>query len=149
MIYNTSRNGYEFIKSFEGCSLTPYTCPSGYKTIGYGHVLKSHDNIEQIDKEQAELLLQSDIEACEAAVLRLINVPLFQHQFDMLVSFTFNLGAGALQRSALRSKINRSEHDAVPDELERWVYGGGVVLPGLIRRRIAEGNVYSRGYNIA
>jgi len=75
-------------------------------------------------------------------VLRLITVPLTQGQFDALVSFTFNLGAGALQRSTLRRKINREEHADVHAELMKWVWAGGRKLKGLVRSRVAEANHY-------
>lgn len=64
-------------------------------------------------------------------------------QFDALVSFTFNLGAGALQRSSLRKKVNWGEHDDVPVELMKWVLSAGRKLPGLMRRRQVEGALYS------
>lgn len=80
----------------------------------------------------------------ERAVLRLISVPLTDGQFDALVSFTFNLGAGALQRSTLRRKVNREEHEDVPAEFLRWVWAGGRKLNGLIRRRRAEATLYQR-----
>lgn len=74
--------------------------------------------------------------------LRLIEVPLTDDQYDTLVSFTFNLGAGALQRSTLRRKVNREEHAEVPAQLMRWVWAGGRILPGLKKRRAAEAKVY-------
>lgn len=75
-------------------------------------------------------------------MLRLISVPLTDGQFDALVSFTFNLGAGALQRSTLRLKVNRGEHDGVPAELMKWVWAAGKTLPGLVRRRRLESILY-------
>ena len=77
------------------------------------------------------------------AVLRLIRVPLEDGRFGALCSFTFNLGAGALQRSTLRRRVNREEHEAVPRELRRWVWAGGRKLKGLIRRREAEAALYA------
>jgi lysozyme len=65
-------------------------------------------------------------------------VPLTDGQFDALVSFTFNLGSGALQRSTLRRKVNREEHDEVPEQFMRWVWAGGRKLRGLMRRREKE-----------
>ena len=76
-------------------------------------------------------------------MLRLIQVPLEDGQFDAICSFTFNLGAGALQRSTLRRKANREEHGAVPREFRRWVWAGGRKLKGLIRRREAEAELYA------
>lgn len=75
-------------------------------------------------------------------MLRLIAVPLTDGQFDGLVSFTFNLGAGALQRSTMRRKLNRGEQDGIPAELMKWVWAGGQKLTGLVRRRKAEGLAY-------
>ena len=80
-------------------------------------------------------------------MLRLIRVPLEDGQFDALSSFAFNLGGGALQRSTLRRKVNREEHDAVPDEFRRWVWAGGRKLKGLVRRRAAEAALYAAGWN--
>ena len=76
-------------------------------------------------------------------MLRLISVPLTDGQFDALVSFTFNLGAGALQRSTLRRKVNRGEHEDVPAELIKWVWSNDKRLRGLIIRRRAEAFAYS------
>ena len=70
--------GLNLIKQFEGFSPTIYTCPAKYPTIGYGHVVKSHEQLANgIDKQQAEALLHRDVQTAERAVLRLINVPLF------------------------------------------------------------------------
>ena len=105
---NITPNGLDLIKRFEGFSQTVYFCPAGYPTIGYGHVVKDDEDFsEGIDEAEAEELLRQDTMIAERAVLRLINVPLTDGQFDALVSFTFNLGGGALQRSTLRRKINR------------------------------------------
>ncbi|NET71560.1 MAG: lysozyme [Sphaerospermopsis sp. SIO1G2] len=97
-----------------------------------------------ISREAGEALLIKDVQAAERAVLRLIDVPLTDGQFDALVSFTFNLGGGALQRSTLRRKVNREEHQEVPVQFMRWVWAGGRKLRGLIRRREAEIEEYNR-----
>jgi GH24 family phage-related lysozyme (muramidase) len=96
-----------------------------------------------VTEDEAEALLRRDIGLVERAVLRLIAVPLADGQFDALVSFTFNLGAGALQRSTLRRKVNREEHTEVPAEFERWIWGGGHKLNGLVLRRKMEGRRYA------
>lgn len=95
-----------------------------------------------ISYEAATALLIKDVQSAERAVLRLIRVPLTDGQFDALVSFTFNLGSGALQRSTLRRKVNREEHTQVPTQLMRWVWAGGRKLRGLVRRREAEIQLY-------
>ena len=137
----TSDYGIALIKHFEGFSAMPYRCPAGYYTIGYGHVLKKNSPTH-VNEAQAENVLRDDVRIAESAVVRLIHRALLQHQFDALVSFTFNLGAGALQRSQLRRVVNRGEDAAVPVQLARWVYAGGRKLPGLLKRRAAEGNMY-------
>jgi lysozyme len=140
-----TQDGLDLIKRFEGFSPTVYICPAGYPTIGYGHLVREHelDRYEQgITEQEAEDLLRRDVKVAERAVLRLIDVPLTDGQYDALVSFTFNLGAGALQRSTLRRKVNREEHADVPAQLMRWVWAGGRRLQGLIRRREAEVLLY-------
>jgi lysozyme len=139
----TSQNGINLIKQFEGFEPEIYQDAAGYATIGYGHlILPGEDFSQGITRIEARRLLQQDVRVAEAAVMRLIHQPLRQPQFDALVSFTFNLGSGALQRSTLRRKINRAEHQAVPYELLRWVWAGGRKLRGLVRRRRAEGVLY-------
>lgn len=138
--------GIDLIKQFEGFWPTVYICPAGYPTIGYGHVVKPHERerfAKGITAEQAEALLRQDVESAERAVLRLITVPLTDGQFDALVSFTFNLGAGALQRSTLRRRVNRGDHAAVPAEFGKWVWAGGRKLQGLVRRREVEATLYA------
>jgi lysozyme len=139
-----TQDGINLIKRFEGFSSTVYFCPAGYPTIGYGHVVKKGEDFSAgITQDEAEELLRIDAQIAERAVLRLITVPLTDGQFDALVSFTYNLGSGALQRSTLRRVINRQSHSKVPNQLMRWVWAGGRKLRGLIRRREAEGIVYS------
>lgn len=138
--------GLDLIKRFEGFSPTIYICPAGYPTIGYGHVVVAHEQDQfatGITQAEATELLRKDVRIAERAVLRLISVPLTDGQFDALVSFTFNLGAGALQRSTLRLKANRGEHESVPAELMKWVWAAGKRMPGLVRRRKAEALTYS------
>ncbi|MEM2124985.1 MAG: lysozyme [Candidatus Methanosuratincola sp.] len=138
----TSPLAIKLIKHFEGLRLKPYLCPAGYTTIGYGHVLSSGESIQSLTEAEAEALLLTDITRAERAVLRLITVPLTPSQFDSLVDFVFNLGAGALQRSTLRQKINRQEHEDVPNEFLRWVYAGGKRLNGLVKRRTFDALLY-------
>ena len=133
--------GLNLIKRFEGFSPTIYLCPAGYPTIGFGHVMLAHEKDQfaaGITPTQATELLRKDVRIAERAVLRLFSVPLTDGQFDALVSFSFNLGAGALQRSTLRRKVNRGEHESVPAELMKWVWAAGMRLAGLVRRRKME-----------
>lgn len=141
-----TKDGLNLIKHFEGFEPEIYLDAAGLPTIGYGHLIRKggHKMFENgINESAAEALLAKDVWSAENSVLRLIRVPLTDGQFDALVSFTFNLGGGALQRSTLRRKINREEHDEIPRELMRWVWAGGRKLRGLIRRRAAEAALYT------
>lgn len=140
-----TENGLKLIKRCEKLALKPYICPAGYPTIGYGHVIKPNEAepfANGITEQQAEALLAADVGVAERAVLRLITVPLTDGQFDALVSFTFNLGGGALQRSTLRRKANRGDHEDVPHEFIKWVWAGGRKLNGLKKRRSWEAALY-------
>lgn len=141
-----TQEGLNLIKRFEGFEPEIYLDAAGLPTIGYGHLIRKgeHKMFENgISQAAGEALLIKDVLLAEQAVCRLISVPLTNGQFDALVSFTFNLGSGALQRSTLRRKVNREEHEDVPAEFMRWVWAGGKKLKGLIRRREAEIALYS------
>ncbi|MGB1539350.1 MAG: lysozyme [Rickettsiales bacterium] len=143
MIRTINQEGVSLIKYFEGFSPAVYLDAAGLATIGYGHLLRKNEVYEgEITQRQAEILLQQDLGVAQRAVQRLVHVPLTDNQFAALVSFAFNLGAGALQRSTLRHKVNREEHGEVPAEFKRWVWAGGKRLAGLIRRREAEAVLY-------
>ncbi len=140
-----TQHGLNLIKQFEGFSSRIYLDAAGLPTIGYGHLLRAGETEmfkRGITEPVAQALLIKDVLHAEQAVLRLITVPLTNGQFDALVSFTFNLGSSALQRSTLRRKVNREEHADVPAELTKWVWAGGKKLKGLIRRRRSEENCY-------
>jgi len=137
--------GLDLVKKFEGFYADKYVCPAGFLTIGYGHLWKI-GMPETCTEEQAEEWLAEDLVDAEKSVKRLISLPLTQHQFDALVSFTFNCGGGALQRSTLRSKLNRGEYENAADEFKKWVWGGGRKLPGLVLRRQAEHYLFELDY---
>lgn len=141
-----TQEGLNLIKHFEGFEPEIYLDAAGLPTIGYGHLIRpggEHKMFENgISEPAAQALLAKDVWSAERSVLRLISVPLTDGQFDALVSFTFNLGGGALQRSTLRRKVNREEHEEVPREFMRWVWAGGRKLKGLVRRRFAEAELY-------
>jgi lysozyme len=137
----TNTYGTEIIKHFEGFSHTPYLCPAGYLTIGYGHLIKTGESFSEISKQEAESLLQKDLAVSENAVKKLIAAPLNENQFSSLVSFTFNLGSGALQASTLRAKINRGDFN-IENEFLKWVFANGKKLKGLIKRRNLEAQLF-------
>lgn len=138
-----SPQGLALIERYEGFSTHAYICPAGVLTIGYGHVLLPYESYpDGINAERARLLLIGDISKAESAIARFINVSLTQAQFDALTSFTYNVGAAALQRSTLRQVINRAEHAQAPRQFLRWVRSNGRILAGLVARRQAEAALY-------
>ena len=142
-----NERGIEIVKSFEGISLEPYLCAGGVNSVGYGATVGSDGrpidlDMGAISEDEAEALLVRDLETSEGWVSRLIKTALSENQYSALVSFTFNLGAGSLQRSTLRMKLNRSEFQSAADEFPKWRMAGGRVLAGLVRRRAAERKLF-------
>lgn len=137
----TGRDGIELIRHFEGCRFDAYLCPAGVWTIGYGHTADVKEG-DSIDQEAAEAFLIEDLETFERDVTNFVKVPLTQQQFDALVSWTFNLGAGNLAESTLLRKLNNYQYAEVPEQMMRWVRAGGQVLDGLVRRRAAEAALF-------
>ena len=135
------------LKKFEGCKLTAYRCPANVCTIGYGHTTAagapSVSDGMKITQQQADDILSRDLVKFETAVYNMVQQPLNQNQFDVLVDFAYNAGAGALKSSTLLKKVNAGNFNEVPAELMKWTKGkipgkGMQVLPGLLRRRQAE-----------
>lgn len=138
-----NEKGFYLIKYYEGFSDKVYICPAGFRTIGYGHKLLDKENYEYINKHDAEKLLIKDLEIAESGVRRYVTPEIGENQFSALVSFTYNLGVGTLQRSTLRQKINYDSClDEIYNEFVRWIYCNGVKVKGLIYRRRDEANLY-------
>lgn len=129
--------GLDLIKRFEGVRYRAYQDAVGVWTIGYGHTSTARPGMT-ISPTQAEELLRQDVERFEAAVERLVRVPLTQSEFDALVSFTFNVGEGALRSSTLLRLLHAGSIQAAADQFLRWTHAGGRELAGLVRRREAE-----------
>ena len=142
----TSERGLALIQEFEGLRLKAYTCPAGILTIGYGHTSAAGAPTVTpgmtIDKGVAHEILRSDLERFERGVNGLVKVELTKNQFDVLVSFAYNCGLGSLKKSTLLKRVNAKRFDDVPAELMKWTRGGGKVLPGLVRRRRAEAEMW-------
>lgn len=139
--------GLDLVKKFEEFSSEAYLCPAGVWTIGYGHTAGVHPG-QTMTKKEAEDVLRQDLAESATDVERLITVPLTGNQFSALVSFAFNVGAGNLQSSTLRRKLDVSNYEAVPSELNRWVKATDPVtkekktMRGLVRRRAAEAELW-------
>ena len=134
-----SATGMELLKRSEGFRNRVYLDVAGLPTIGYGHRLLHSDSFPNgIDEPQAANLLTCDVRDAEQAVGRLVKVPLTQGQFDALVDFTFNLGAGRLATSTLLKSLNAGRYDDAAEQLLRWDHAGSQEIAALKARREAE-----------
>lgn len=140
--------GLRLIKSFEGFEPKWYRDPVGIWTIGFGHTdaagAPKHATSKGLvlSDEAATEILANDLGQYAAAVERAVRVPLNDNQFAALVSFTYNVGAGAFAKSTLVKKLNAGNYGAVRSELAKWNKAGGKVLKGLTRRRAAEADLF-------
>jgi lysozyme len=151
---NVSPKAIEMIKHHEGVRFKPYQCPAKLWTIGVGHVLYPNqikillsergayalhpDDNRTFTKEEVDGILRADLDRFERGVERFCPVPLTQGMFDGLVSFSFNVGLGTLQRSTLRQKLLRGDKEGAAEELLKYCMAAGKVLRGLQNRRIDE-----------
>jgi lysozyme len=136
---------YAFIclKEFEGFRAEAYQCPGGVWTIGYGHT-KGVKKGQRITEEDASRLLVKDVEYFEQFLAKEpYEEDLTQGQWDALTDFLFNLGPGNFLSSTLRKKLLRDIDDStIPDEFRRWNKSKGKVLPGLVKRREWEAQMF-------
>jgi len=132
-----SQEGISLIKKFEGCEYNAYKCAADVLTIGYGHT-KGVKEGDLVTQQEAENLLTKDLEGFEESVIEAVDMPMSQHQFDALVSWTFNLGPSNLNSSTMLKVLNKGDYEDVPAQIKRWNKAGGKVLEGLTRRREAE-----------
>lgn len=143
--------GIALIKEFEGFRAKLYNDSAGHCTIGYGTLVhrgscngsEPAEYLAGISKERATDLLLQKVRQFEDAINDSVIVTLNQSQFDALVSFVYNIGAGAFRRSTLLRKVNANPAEqGIRAEFLRWVRAGGRVLPGLVSRRERESEVY-------
>jgi len=147
------------IKHHEGVRTKPYRCPALLWTVGVGHVIDpNHIRVKFEDRKNIALpdewnrvlsmaevdrILAEDLANFERGVLRLCPTGLTQGRFDALVSFSFNVGLGNLQRSTIRMKHNRGDFEEAAEAFMQWTKAGGKELPGLVKRRKDEKALYS------
>lgn len=156
-----SKQALDMIKHHEGVRLKPYRCPARLWTVGVGHVIVPDHaktpfderlNLKlpkewnrQLTMEEVDAILQADLKRFEAGVRKLCPANLSQSRLDALVSFSFNVGLGNLQRSSIRMRHNRGDFAGAADEFMKWTKAAGKVLPGLVKRRTDERNLYLKG----
>lgn len=139
--------GFALIKQYEGCRLAAYRCAAGVWTIGYGHTAGVHSGMT-ITQAQADAYLRQDIAKFEGYVNNPAYVPiteqLNQNQFDALVSFAFNLGAGNLRKLCKgRTAVQ------IAQAMTQYCKANGKVLAGLKRRRAAEQALFNKPVSTA
>jgi GH24 family phage-related lysozyme (muramidase) len=149
-----SNKAIAMIKHHEGVRQRPYRCPALLWTIGVGHVLYPEQGKLPLDHrmgvplkpeddrlfsmEEVDGILATDLQRFELGVERFCPVSLTQGQFDALVSFSFNVGLGTLQRSTLRQKVLKNNMEGAAEELLKYCMAGGKPLKGLQNRRRDE-----------
>jgi lysozyme len=139
-----SAAGLELLKKSEGFRDRVYSDVAGFRTIGFGHRLSQHESYpDGITLTQAESVLTADIAVAESAVNRLVHASLTQGQFDALVDFVFNLGAGRLASSTLLRYLNIGRYDDAAWQLLAWDHAGSRELPALKLRRESEFRLWS------
>lgn len=140
-LMKTSNQGKNLIKEAEGLRLVAYRCPAGVPTIGWGHT-KDVRMGQRITQAMAEDMLVEDIAPIERT-LNGLKINFRQEQFDALVSWIFNLGAGNFKSSTMYKRILADAKDEeITDSLIKWTYSGKQQLPGLMKRRVAEANLF-------
>lgn len=143
----TSDHGLQHIMESEGCRLDAYPDPGSGGTpwtIGVGHTGGVRPG-DRCTMEEAMAWLRADVAWAEEAVSGQVRVPLSQRQFDALVSFVFNVGAGQFGSSTLLRLLNQGDHAGAAAQFERWTRAAGRVLPGLVKRRAAERAMFEGG----
>jgi len=143
-----SDNGLRLIQEFEGLRLTSYLCQAGVPTIGYGATYYADGSKvklgQTITLQQAKQLHKDHVKEFEQSVIGLLNTTkVNQNQFDALVSFCYNLGAGNLAKSQLLRFVKANPNDPkIAAEFAKWNRAGGEVSRGLVRRRKKEAELY-------
>lgn len=140
---NSSRTGLALVRQFEGCKLKAYVCPAGVLTIGWGRTTKVKKG-DACTQEQADKWLEEEYDAFEKKVRVLVKVPVSDNQLGALVSFAYNVGAGALATSTLLRKLNAGDYAGAAEQFARWNKAGGKELAGLTKRRNAEAALFRK-----
>ena len=140
-----SQSGIDFIKRHEGLRLCRYKDAADVWTIGYGHAGFAAKKYECIKERYAEKLLKRDLATAERAVNRLVDITLYQHEYDALVSFVYNVGESAFARSTLLKKLNQANDHGASKEFRKWIHAGGKKNAGLQKRRYEERKLFLRG----
>lgn len=138
-------NAIDLIKQFEGFRPEAYQDSVGVWTIGYGTTIINNQPVKQgmiITQDQALQLVQQEVNKLWSKIESILKVKINDNQMNALVDFAYNLGFGSLKNSTLMRLVNESKFDEAANQFPRWVYAGGKVLPGLVKRREAEKQLF-------
>lgn len=135
------------VEPFEGFSAEPYRDPGGVWSIGYGSTVDAWGDPVSADtspvtQHQALALVERDLTSAWNEVNAVVIVPLNVNQQAALIDFVYNVGAGNFERSTLLRLLNDGRYNAAAGQFVRWDYADGQVLPGLLRRREAEAELF-------
>ena len=144
-----SKECLKMLAHHEGVRQKPYKCPAGLWTVGVGHLIGDGKTFpdswnKTFTLDEVYDILAKDVVRFERGVNKYITVPLRQNEFDALVSFSFNLGLGVLQRSTLRQALNRGDKEGAITSLLKYNKAGGKVLKGLDNRRKDEAALFRK-----
>ena len=145
---NYSKNGLHLTENFEGLRLIAYPDPATNGdpwTIGYGHTGAEVHKGMTITQEQAEELLMQDVKKAAATVNAKVTTDITQEEFDALVDFVFNVGAGNFNASTLLKKVNSGDIQGAANEFLKWDMAAGKHMAGLLKRRHAEAKEFLSG----
>lgn len=141
----------DHLKEFEGWREKAYRCPGGHWTIGYGHKIVPGDGINEnscISKADGLRLLEQDVETAAKCVENKVNVHLTDNEFGALVSFVYNLGSGTFGQSSIPGSLNAGNKNEACNTMQKYVYASKVKLPGLVKRRAKEVELFQKAVNI-
>jgi len=141
--FKYSDAGLALTKGFEGLRLSAYQDTAGVWTVGYGHTGPAILAGMTISEADAEALLRADLADAVACVNRAVSGAMTQNQFDAMVDFCFNAGRGNFLQSTLLRKVNLGDFGGAAIQFGLWVRAGGEVVPGLVRRRRAEAELFA------
>ena len=138
-------NAIDLIKKYEGFRPQSYQDSVGVWTIGYGTTRINNQPVKAgmtITEDQALQLVKQEVNKLWSQIESILKVKINDNQMNALVDFAYNLGFNALKTSTLMKYVNESQFDKAADEFGRWVFAGGKVLPGLVKRREAEKHLF-------
>ncbi len=134
--------GIALLKSFEGCKLKAYKDVRGILTIGYGHTGADVEPDMEINQAAAEAFLKKDLEWAASQVEKALKLPVSDNEFAAVVCFAFNVGVHSCVNSTLMKLLNAGKHKEASEQFVRWDMSNGHVVTGLLRRRLAERDLF-------